>query len=418
MTRNNAQLKEIDMLSSIDRADSIRLELCSPKNDAKTLGVVAETTISVKNGRIYAQMAFGRIVDELAKRFGRVLLCAPTSSELLNHHDYELKSENIELVSQPAYSSSIGALRHPAAIAAAYNETLKRSDCVFIRGMLPYSGVFYSFARFYKRKPVHWIVGDPVSLLKSHRRSSKLKDAMSLAYAHQDRFFTKIGRRMTGGSFLCNGNELADVYASNRTRSVISSTINEDEFYIKQDNFDKENVKILFIGFVRPEKGVEYLIEALPKLKINKSWQLTIVGPWEQYQDYKSKLDNLIQDYQLEDRITWEGHVSYGLALWEYLRSHDIFVLPTLSEGTPRVLVEARANSLPIVATNVGGIPTSVTDGVDGILVTPKDSSALADAISSVVEDDNLRTRLIESGLKSVSKMTINYFIETVMGEL
>jgi len=93
-------------------------------------------------------------------------------------------------------------------------------------------------------------------------------------------------------------------------------------------------------------------------------------------------------------------------------------VLPTLSEGTPRVLVEARANSLPVVATNVGGIPTSVTDGVDGLLVPPKNVDALADAITRIVNDGELRRALIHNGLRSARSLTVDRFADLVVGVL
>jgi glycosyltransferase involved in cell wall biosynthesis len=102
--------------------------------------------------------------------------------------------------------------------------------------------------------------------------------------------------------------------------------------------------------------------------------------------------------------------------MFEYLRTCDIFVLPTLSEGTPRVLVEARANSIPVISTNVGGIPTSITDGFDGLLVNPKDSEAIAEAINLIAENDTLRKKLIANGLKSVRNMTVDKFAKRVIG--
>jgi glycosyltransferase involved in cell wall biosynthesis len=101
-----------------------------------------------------------------------------------------------------------------------------------------------------------------------------------------------------------------------------------------------------------------------------------------------------------------------------YYREHDIFVLPSVGEGTPRVLVEARANSLPLVATRVGGIPLSVSDGRDGLLVPPGNADALAAAIDRLVADGVLRRRLIQTGLQSARRMTIDRFVEAVEAAL
>jgi len=384
-----------------------------------TLGIVAEMSVCHEDGRISAHLSFGRIIDALAQEYDKVLLCAPTRSEDPEHtRDYVLQADNIELIPQPMYSSSLSALKHPGAIAGAYAKTLKGAEHIFVRGMLPFSGLFYFLASIYRRKPVHWIVGNPVALLRSHRRDGYLKDALGIAYAYQDRFFNRLGRRLTGGAFVCNGDELANIYKSPRTQAVVSTTITKDEFFVRDDTCLQEPIKMLFVGFVRPEKGLEYLIEALPKLKCGRDWQLTIIGSWDGFADYKTALDVRIDNLGIREKINWGGYVSYGPDLWGFLRNHDIFVLPTLSEGTPRVLVEARANSIPIIATSVGGIPTSVTDGKDGILVPPKDSDAIAGAIDKIVADGDFRRNLIASGLQSARQMTIEHFIARVTGEL
>ncbi len=91
----------------------------------------------------------------------------------------------------------------------------------------------------------------------------------------------------------------------------------------------------------------------------------------------------------IADRIRWSGYVPNGKPLFERMRAADLFILPSLSEGTPHVLVEARANSLPCISTNVGGVPSTVTDGYDALLVPPKDARSLARAMEAVVVDAN-----------------------------
>ena len=69
-------------------------------------------------------------------------------------------------------------------------------------------------------------------------------------------------------------------------------------------------------------------------------------------------------------------------------------------------------------ASNVGGIPTSVTDGVDGLLVPARDPDRLAEAIDRVVSDSDLRRSLIRAGLQSARGMTVESFAEMVLGVL
>jgi glycosyltransferase involved in cell wall biosynthesis len=86
------------------------------------------------------------------------------------------------------------------------------------------------------------------------------------------------------------------------------------------------------------------------------------------------------------------------------LAGADVFVLASRQEGLPVVLMEATSVGLPIVATAVGGVPEVLTDGVDGLVVPPGDPLALADALSRVVTDPDLRARL-GTGAKERSAM-------------
>ena len=209
----------------------------------------------------------------------------------------------------------------------------------------------------------------------------------------------------------------ARAHASPRTVEIVSSTIRESEFFSRTDTCQGPVVRILFVGFLRPEKGIEYLLDAVSQLKPDVTWELEIVGP-RQFPDYCKKLDDIAAARGIRDRIRWEGYVPNGKPLFDRMRDADLLVLPTLSEGTPHVLVEARANGLPCISTTVGGVPTTVTDGYDALLVPPKDARALARAIERVIGDAELRRMLIRNGLLAARKQTLDRFITTVVREL
>jgi glycosyltransferase involved in cell wall biosynthesis len=176
-------------------------------------------------------------------------------------------------------------------------------------------------------------------------------------------------------------------------------------------------IQILFVGFVRQEKGIEYLLQAVSQLDPSISWRLEIVGPRE-YADYNAKLRKIVAAHDLSRRICWTDYVPNGAPLFNIMRSADVFVLPTLSEGTPHVLVEARANGLPCISTWVGGVPDTVKHGVDALLVPPKDSRRLAQAIEQVILDGELRRKLIRNGSLKARAQTLDHFISTVLREL
>ncbi len=111
-------------------------------------------------------------------------------------------------------------------------------------------------------------------------------------------------------------------------------------------------------------------------LKAGVPWELEIVGPRE-IPDIQQKTGRTRLRAAYFDRIRWTGYVPNGKPLFERMRAADVLVLPTLSEGTPHVLVEARANGLPCISTKVGGVPNNRDGRIRRIARSPKKFRAL-----------------------------------------
>ena len=114
---------------------------------------------------------------------------------------------------------------------------------------------------------------------------------------------------------------------------------------------------------------------------------LLIIGDGED----RSRLEKQIADAKLQDHVSLAGFISHAN---QYLKALDVFVLPSLKEGLPYVIMEAMAAGLPVIATNVGGMPDMIADGDVGILVPPKDSQALAKAIETLAANPEKRMAL------------------------
>ncbi len=145
---------------------------------------------------------------------------------------------------------------------------------------------------------------------------------------------------------------------------------------------------LLTVGRLEEVKGHIFLIKALELLrKRGYIFKALIVGR----KDYKDKLQKEIVDRSLEDKVILTGERK---DVHELLAIADAFVLPSLWEGLPNVLLEAMAAGLPVVATRVGGIPELITDNETGLLVEAKDNDALAEAIERMIKEPGLRERL------------------------
>lgn len=147
----------------------------------------------------------------------------------------------------------------------------------------------------------------------------------------------------------------------------------------------------LWIGTIaelHPVKRIDTLIRAFSKIKdAHPTATLVIMGEGQE----RLRLEALIRDLGLESRVRLRGHVDQAQS---YMNALDLFVLSSRSEGLGYVLLEAGLAGLPVVASNVGGIPEVIEHDVTGLLVPPGDPDALADALIRCLADSALRSRL------------------------
>jgi len=135
------------------------------------------------------------------------------------------------------------------------------------------------------------------------------------------------------------------------------------------------------IGRLSKEKGHIFLLQALAKIKNDfPDIKLLIIGDGDQH----SKLVQFVKAHKLEHQVHFCG---FQNDVSQFYRLIDIFVLPSLTEGIPLVLLEAMYFNKPIVATDVGGVPELIKNGYNGKLVPPGNPSALADNIAAILRD-------------------------------
>ena len=140
------------------------------------------------------------------------------------------------------------------------------------------------------------------------------------------------------------------------------------------------------VARLQPEKGVAVFVRAAARLAQSvPDAGYVVVGDGPQ----RGMLERLAAD--LGAAVTFLGFRPDGPALMGGL---DLLVIPSLTEGTPLVLLEGAAAGVPLVATAVGGIPEQVRDGIEGVLVPPGDDRALADACRRILADRAFGARL------------------------
>jgi len=142
------------------------------------------------------------------------------------------------------------------------------------------------------------------------------------------------------------------------------------------------------IGRMVWQKGFEFFIRAIPEiLEVTPNARFLFVGDGPLRPD----LENLAQELDVYDRIIFAG---FRPNIQHFLSTIDVLVVPSLLEGFPMITLEAMAMARPIVATQIQGIVEQISDGKEGILVSPRNPDALANAVLRLIQHRELSARL------------------------
>jgi glycosyltransferase involved in cell wall biosynthesis len=149
---------------------------------------------------------------------------------------------------------------------------------------------------------------------------------------------------------------------------------------------------LVAVGNLYPVKGHAVLLRALAALRRSGAvadvpWRLALAGRGEE----EPKLRALARDEGIADQVTLLG---YREDVPDILAAADLFVMPSLSEGLPLALVEAMAAGLPVVVSEVGGVPEVAEAGKEAILVSPGDPAPLAEALARLMGDADTRAAM------------------------
>ena len=200
---------------------------------------------------------------------------------------------------------------------------------------------------------------------------------------------------------------------------IIPNGINLDRFSVQPQlipGLNDGKLNILFVGRMEKRKGLRYLLEAYAKIKWDfKDIRLLVVGPGNLDKDcYRVLSERNIQD------VTFLGSVSYQ-DLPRYYWSADICCSPaTGRESFGMVLLEAMASGRPVVASRIEGYSAVLDHGEQGLLVPPRDSDSLAEALTLLIRNPELRIQMAKRGRKTVeqyrwekvSRQVMDYYLQ------
>jgi len=264
----------------------------------------------------------------------------------------------------------------------------------------------------------------PVRILHSHNYKSNFYARMSLSGKTVRWVVTNHGRRSGAKLLFYNLLDMLVVRRANRlvavsagiARKMKLAGIEQEKIRLIGNGIDvkgfagkgsangarkslgikKEAIVIGTVGALTKEKGHAHLLEAVPKVSEQyPDAVFLIVGDGNE----RAMLEGMAGKLGVNEKVIFAG---MRKDIPEILSMLDVFVLPSLNEGLPMVILEAQAAHVPTVATRVGAIPNVVQDGVTGLLISPKNPAAIASAVSKILSDKRRGLEMAEKGFARV----------------
>ena len=199
-------------------------------------------------------------------------------------------------------------------------------------------------------------------------------------------------------SFKISGNKIRVVY--NGVDSGVFSPYHDPHTLKESMGLSSKKV-VLYVGRLARIKGLETLIESIPEIiKYAPDVVFFLVGTVAN-NAYALSLAEKAKRLAVNSHLVIKSWIDYE-QLPNYYRLCDVFVLPSMSEGLSKAMLEAMACGKPVVASNVGGTPEAVETGREGFLVPPADPASLAAAITTILSDHELASRMGQAALAKV----------------
>jgi len=370
------------------------------------LGFYYHLPIDPSNGELKTHSEQGVFLDELASHVDRLTLFLHRANEKeIPRCEYKLTSKNIRFIDMGFKLPAWDRFLFPKKTLSKIIKEVSSCDLIMVRAPSPLAPQFYSKLHKYT-KTCYLVVGDYVHGAKHLHQPWWRKIPIIILSARNDRQLTK---SLQNSLTLVNSPVLYDKYRQKvkNLYQVRTTTISKADLYHRELTCDKDEIKLLYTGRLDLAKGLRELLKAtaiLVEKNINASLHLVA---WED--DPKKPIELLLRNLALrikiQKRVFFYSRKKLGSELNEMYRMADIYLIPSYHEGFPRTIWEAMANSLPVIASKVGGIPEYV--GNAAVLIEPQNISDISDAVSRLVQDSKEVKRLIKRGYKLASQNTL-----------
>ncbi len=369
------------------------------------------------NGTYYISYTHWIYIREIAKYFDKLMLLSPVKDHVQIPSGMKRLSDacaNADVEELPWFNSYSDAIKHVFTFRGAYKRCSTFCTHVYVRYPTPFG--WLSMYYFKPAQRIFHFVGDPVHTIKTNPDIPLIKRYLKAGlFLPEHKMYLRACRDTT--RVFTNGEHLQKKLsgAGIRARALVSSTLTESDFYFdKNKEIDANAPKLLHAGYLRKAKGLDTLLDAFKKVhKKLPLATLTVAGEGEQLNHLKQR----IAEMGLSNQCRFAGHIEDRGEFNQLLRSHDIFVFTSISEGSPRVVMEAMANGTPVVATPVGSLPGMFRHGYHVLFAAVNDSDEIAQKIMDLLQDTAKAKMLGRNAFDLVKQHTLQTFIRKIFIE-
>lgn len=339
-------------------------------------------------GEYYTDSSFTRSFwERYLHEFDEVIVaarCKPIDS--LWDGLQRVSDEKINFKPLPFYIGPLGFLKTCIFLFWRINRISESKATFILRapGILSY---FFGVCLFLKSKPFAIeVVGNPLTVFTKENFNILLAAAYQRIFSQTLRFLCNHAKAV---SYVTKESLQKDFPPNPEAFSTSYSSVDlSDNFYFPPNfrRFVSDSFNLLFIGSLDQKyKGLNVLLSALSSDRLGAfNFSLLIIGEGK----FKTDYERISAELGMRDKINFQNYLSNQAELIHFYRKADILIIPSLSEGLPRVAIEGAAASLPIIGSRVGGIPEILSKNA---LVAPNDDSELVDKILEFFRSSELR---------------------------
>lgn len=320
--------------------------------------ILAGWSIDNINGVYFIPQTHFVYLMYICDKFDNVVLISSTQSKLTNDENkIKLQFTNIRIIELPHYGSFLGSVKYFHSFYKAI-KSVKEYNKFYCRVPDPFS---WMPRLLFKKNCIMHFVGNPIEGIWMNKESNILKKVILTLLYSPDLLLTILACYKS--KVFTNGPQISSKLRKIGvdSQSVISSILTENDFVFCDKNLDS-TINLLFVGYLREQKGLRTIIKLIESLESEEiDYRFDIIGDGV----LMNSISEFVTNYKINTRVFLHGHINDRTLINKFIDSAHLFIFPSLTEGSPRVILEVMSRNLPVISTPVGSLPYCFVDEED-----------------------------------------------------